>query len=191
MIEQLTHKISGPAPVDPHERRRYSRYPFTAIVEAVEIKSQVRIIGRTSDLSLGGCYVDATSSFPAGSVVRMRITKDTSTIELDATVVYSLVDMGMGVKFADFTPEQNRIMEKWVGELSGEQVPETEASRICDQTCKSDCPQGVEFQVLAELVTELKKQGVVPGAKCDSMLQKLSHAGRAVKPSFTTSYGVN
>jgi hypothetical protein len=97
MSEELNNKIDGSAETDPHERRRHARHPFTATVEAVELKSQTRIQGRTSDLSRGGCYVDTISSFPAGSIVKMRLTKEMRSFEARAEVVYSSVGMGDAV----------------------------------------------------------------------------------------------
>jgi hypothetical protein len=70
MSEKLNNKMGGSAETDPHERRRHTRHPFTATVEAVELKSQTRIQGRTSELSRGGGYVDTLSSLPVGSIVK-------------------------------------------------------------------------------------------------------------------------
>ena len=56
------------------EQRKHPRYPFTATVEAIEQRSQTRIKGRTSDLSLGGCYVDTISTLPESSVTPVTLT---------------------------------------------------------------------------------------------------------------------
>jgi len=165
---------------DAHERRRHARYPFTATVEAVETKSQTRINGRTSDLSRGGCYVDTISSFPVGSIVKMRLTKEARSLEAQAEVVYSLTGMGMGVKFTDGDPEQLWNLEKWVAELSGELLPDSE--RLSDPSCAEATPCN-EGDVLAELVMELMRQRVLPDAKCKAMLEKLQVIGRAKSSS--------
>ena len=174
MFEEPNNKIDSSAEPDPHERRRHARYPFTATVEAVEPKSQTRIQGRTSDLSRGGCYVDSISSFPAGSVVKMRLTKEMRSFEAQAEVVYSVVGMGMGVKFTDADPEQLWTVEKWVGELSGELLPEPELPQPSDQSCAQEKLGNEENDVLNELVMELMRQGVLSNAKCEAMLQKLN-----------------
>ena len=75
------------------------------------------------------------SSFPAGSIVKIRLTKEMRSFEAQAEVVYSLVGMGMGVKFTDADPEQLWTVEKWVGELSGELLPKPELPRPSDQSC--------------------------------------------------------
>ena len=163
---------------DPHERRRQVRYPFTAAVEVVVGESQTRIQGRTSDLSRGGCFVDTTTAFPAGSTVTMRLTKGNRTFEADAEVVYSLVGMGMGVKFTSARTEQLGTMEKWMAELSGEVLSEPELSPSLDRPNEHARLGNEEYLVLYELISELMQQGILSNVKCKAMLQKLNHSGR-------------
>jgi hypothetical protein len=151
---------SGPALP---ERRQFPRYPFTATVEMVEPQSQTRIQGRTSDLSRGGCYVDSTSSFPAGSSLVIRLTKD----------------MGMGIRFTGADAEQILTLEKWVAELRGEMLPETTMAQTADPAFAQRGPSQEEHLVLSELVVELMRQGVLSNTKCEAMLQKLNRTGRA------------
>src|SRR5947207_15785595 len=49
-----------------YERRTDVRYPFTAAAEAIELGSEARICGRTSDLGSSGCYIDTPSPFVIG-----------------------------------------------------------------------------------------------------------------------------
>ncbi len=179
MLEETNNKIYGSAALDPHERRRDARYPFTAAVEAVELKSQTRIQGRTTDLSRGGCFIDTITTFAPGSIVKMRLMKEKRSFETRAKVVYSLVDMGMGVKFTDADPEQLWILEKWVEELSGELLPEPELHRPPDRSYSHGRLGDEEFQVLNELVMELMRQRVLSNTRCEAMLEKLSRTGRA------------
>jgi len=179
MSEELNNKIGGSAETDPHERRRHARHTFTATVEAVELKSQTRIQGRTSDLSRGGCYVDTINSFPAGSIVKMRLTKETRSFEAQAEVVYSLVGMGMGMKFTNAEPEQLWTVEKWMAELTGELLPEPELSQPFDPSCAQERVGNEEHLVLNELLMELMRQGVLSNFKCKAMLEKLTQTGRA------------
>src|SRR5271165_4118011 len=73
------------------EHRRQTRYSFTASAEVFELRSQTRVAGRCSDLSLGGCYVDTLSPFPVGSVVRIRVERDTRELVSMAVVAYAHV----------------------------------------------------------------------------------------------------
>ena len=80
-----------------------------AFVDAVEPKSNAKISGRTSDISLGGCYVDTINPFPAETIIKIRLTNERETFEADAKVVLSKVGMGMGVAFISAVPQQVRI----------------------------------------------------------------------------------
>jgi PilZ domain-containing protein len=162
------------------ERRKHPRYPFTATIEMVEPLSHTRIQGRTNDLSRGGCYADATSSFPAGSIVNVHITKETRSFEARAEVAYSIDGMGMGVKFTDADPEQFSTLEKWLAELKGEMLPEPTVPQPSDASfVQQQRPGNEEYFVLNELVIELMRQGVLSNIKCEAMLQKLNRNGHA------------
>ena len=92
-----------------NERRRDLQFPFTAAVEALEPQSQTKLSGRTSDISLGGRYVDTINPFPMATVIKIRLTKEGVTFEADAKVVLSQVGMGMSVAFTSPVPQQARI----------------------------------------------------------------------------------
>src|ERR1700689_4106534 len=78
------------------ERRRDLRYPLTAPAEVFEPLSQTKLRARISDISLGGCYVDTINPFPVSTVVKIRLTKEGTTFEADASVMLSQVGLGMG-----------------------------------------------------------------------------------------------
>jgi PilZ domain len=154
------------------ERRRYARYPFTGTLEAVEPDSQTRIHGRTADLSEGGCYVDTLNPFPAQTRVKVRITREKRSFESQATVVYSVAGMGMGLQFEATDPQQLVSLRKWVGELSGKAIAETETEEKKD----SPCSAAVRESVLNELVSELMRKGVLAEDIGRGMLQRLASA---------------
>src|ERR1700757_3567226 len=81
------------------ERRQGIRYPFIADVEVIEIPSNTRVAGRSSDLGLGGCYVDTLSPLAVGDETKVRITRGLHTFEAVASVAYAHVSMGMGLTF--------------------------------------------------------------------------------------------
>lgn len=190
MIEENKNRIGVSSNFGIPERRRHSRYPFTATVELVEVNSQTRIQGRTSDLSRGGCYVDSPCRLPAGSIVKMRLTKEMRSFEAQANVVYSLDGMGMGVKFTAANSEQFSTLENWMAELSGELQARPEVPLPSDQSCAERRPGNEEHFVLNELVMELMKQGVLSNAKCEALLQKLNRAGHAKSDSAISDSGL-
>ena len=111
------------AVASPGERRQHLRFPFSATVEAIEIKTGTKVTGRTTDLGLGGCYVDTLSPFPVGTEAKIRILRENESFEAQAKVVYSLIGMGMGLAFVSAQPKQIRLFQRWVLEISGQPVP--------------------------------------------------------------------
>jgi len=155
------------------ERRRYLRFPFTASVEAFEPQSNAKLSARTSDLSLGGCYVDTLNPYAVGTVIQIRLTKDEVTFEADAKVSFSQAGMGMGVTFISETPHQLHIFQKWFTELTWRSLPqleppeETEAAAVVANSTKNP------DLVLHELLIALMKKGVLSEVEGNAMLEKL------------------
>ena len=176
MPETQTCEVGKSTEADGQERRRQARHPFTVTVEAVEPKSKTRIQGRTSDLSREGCYVDTTTSFPAGSIVQVRLARGKWSFEGAAEVVYSSAGMGMGVKFKSADPQQFRLLDKWIEELSGQLGPESEIPQVREESCAREELGNDEKFVLKELLLALLQRGVLPDSKCKALLQRLDHS---------------
>src|SRR5579872_537230 len=104
------------------ERRTSTRYPFTATCDATEPKSHAKIIGRTSDLGRGGCYIDTIGPFPIGTVLVVRINREHQTLTFEGKVAFAQPGMGMGLAFTKVAPDQQAILDEWIAELSGEPV---------------------------------------------------------------------
>src|SRR5277367_6418742 len=94
------HAAHSPA-VQEAERRGAERHMFTAGAEVVELKSGARFCTRTTDLGPGGCFVDTTVPFPAGSKVRVTLQKGKTTFQTAGSVVYSQLGLGMGIAFEE------------------------------------------------------------------------------------------
>lgn len=154
------------------ERRQHQRYPFTGTLEAFEPQSETKMQGRTADLSEGGCYVDTMSPFPAQTRVRVRITREQRSFESQATVVYSVAGMGMGLRFEATEAQQLVSLKKWVSELSGE----SPAAVPNEQKMYSGGGASARDAVLNELIVELMRKGVVEQGKGRGMLKRLASA---------------
>ena len=110
------------------ERRTQTRFPFTASADVYELRSQTRVNGRCSDLSVGGCYVDTLSPLAVGAVVRIRLVRDSRAFESAAVVTYAHTSMGMGLAFTGMKREDQEVLRSWIADLSGEQPPELAVS---------------------------------------------------------------
>jgi len=155
------------------EQRKHVRYPFTATVEAIEQKTETRIKGRTSDLSLGGCYVDTISPFPEGTIIHLRITKGKVAFKIKARVAYAMNSMGMGLAFIPETEDSLIPAEKWIAEINGEAPVEFEEDGEMEFTDETEISGDDKYLVLSELVIELMRKGVLAEGQGKAMLRKL------------------
>jgi PilZ domain len=97
--------------------RAAKRCTMVASAEVTEIDSNTRLSARTSEIGIGGCYVDAMSPFPEGTVVQVRILRDQGVFEAKAKVVYCDSTMGMGLAFSEMAPEKRLLLEDWLAEI--------------------------------------------------------------------------
>lgn len=169
-----TENVPGSVAVtDAIEHRRHERFPLTAFVEALDPKSNTQISGRSSDVSLGGCYVDTLNPFHEGTVIRIRLTKDNVSFEANAKVVFSQIGMGMGVAFLSAEKDQFQIYQKWINQFSGNASP---APDMLDAEQGSGGRNDLhieEFLVLNDLVIALMRKGTLTEVEGKAMLKRL------------------
>ena len=157
------------------ERRRSERYPFTAGVLALEPGSGARIDAHSSDLSLGGCYVDTMNPLPTGTEVEIRLTKDGRTFHAKARVAHYQVGIGMGLLFTSVELAQLAPLESWFAELHGESDPaqytlESDAEAFYGTNFKDD-----ERYALEELLVLLMRKGLLTEEEGEPILKRLMH----------------
>jgi hypothetical protein len=162
------------AVTSPAERRHHLRFPFSATLEAIEIKTGTKVTGRTSDLGLGGCYVDTLSPFPVGTETKIRILRENESFEAQAKVVYSLIGMGMGLAFVSAQPKQIRLFQRWVQEISGQPVPGQDASSgQASEAAPAEQTQTLKNAVLSDLIMTLMQKKVLTEREGKDLLRKL------------------
>jgi hypothetical protein len=98
--------------------RRTSRYTFVVDVEVTDIQSGAQIWGRTKQLSLLGCGVDALRLFSKGTNVSIKLSYQGAEARAVARVVYASAELGMGMAFTSLEQEDERILEWWLKEYS-------------------------------------------------------------------------
>jgi hypothetical protein len=104
-----------------HEKRHSTRYYLaSAQAEVVGPAATQSVLGRATVLGRGGCYVDTVSPFTTGSVVQVRVFGGSYSFQTSAKVTYLDASRGIGLAFADTSPDQIAILSAWLGELSGE-----------------------------------------------------------------------
>jgi PilZ domain len=106
--------VGGPFP----EHREVPRFTFIAHIELREPRTDMRIVGRISEISRKGCYVDVLVTLPQGTDLNMRISCDQGAFETKSKIVYVQEGMGMGVTFVEPAEDQLKILDSWLAQLS-------------------------------------------------------------------------
>src|ERR1700761_3680604 len=99
------------------KERAVKRVPFVASVEVLELGTGTKLVARTSEIGLGGCYIDALTPFGIGTAVAVKISRDQGSFHARGKVVYADASFGMGLKFEGLDPEQRAILENWVADI--------------------------------------------------------------------------
>lgn len=101
----------------PAQKRSVRRCPFVATAEVNDVSTGTKLSARTSELGIGGCYVETLNPFPEGALVHLRILKDEGVFETKAKVVYCHSNCGMGLAFRDTTAQQRSLLEDWLAQM--------------------------------------------------------------------------
>ena len=115
----VAKKVQNPV----HAKRpRARRYAFVASAELVDLQSEIQVQGRVTDLNLYGCGVAASKTLPAGTKLRVRITRKGRTFWALGNVVYSIGE-SMGIFFSRIERNDRVILEEWISEPSSTGFP--------------------------------------------------------------------
>ena len=75
------------------------------------------VSGKVTQISRTGCYVESPKTFPAGTTLKVIISRDERTFVARANVIHVQEQMGMGAAFVDPAEDQLRILDSWLAEL--------------------------------------------------------------------------
>ncbi len=96
-------------PPDDQNRRQYPRLKVSVPIELRTGGSEFPMRGATSDLSLSGCYVEMTFTFPVGTELELSLQLEEPLLTL-ATVVTCDTQVGNGIKFTKILPEDQELL---------------------------------------------------------------------------------
>lgn len=103
--------------LEPARKRAVRRCSFVASVEVTDQTSGTKLSARTSEIGMGGCYVDVLNPFPIDTQVGLRILRDQGVFTAAAKVAYCDPKFGMGVAFTEIAPKDKVILETWLAEI--------------------------------------------------------------------------
>src|SRR5260370_2322201 len=152
------------------ERRDGLRYSFICPAELMELGGSARILARTADLSLQGCYIDTLNPFPLETRVHLQLTKNDQRLELQARVTVRHMGSGMGLMFEQLTAEQNATLLAWL-----EGTPSHNENPLCSPAVV-EAPQGApkaNARFAAGLATVLERKRILTHAQAAELLRGL------------------
>jgi hypothetical protein len=102
---------------DQSEKRAAKRVGYLCEVEC-EGADNRRFQTRISDLSTDGAFVDSITTYPGGSLMKLKFIVRSTEIRVTAQVRYCMPQIGMGVCFVDLTPGDRAVIADLVAEVS-------------------------------------------------------------------------
>jgi hypothetical protein len=102
----------------PDERRRSPRYKCEGSAEFRVGGSDVRTWGTLTDLSLHGCYVEMTATFPVGSIVDLGLELKGLRARVSGEVRVSYPLLGMGISFRDVSADDHERLQEMIEQLN-------------------------------------------------------------------------
>lgn len=97
------------------EKRRSSRFKCEGSAEIREDGRDVRTWAAFTDVSIHGCYVEAQATYPAGTVLQMKLDAKGVKIEAKCTVRVNYPYLGMGIAFVEMTDENRVCLRRLLG----------------------------------------------------------------------------
>lgn len=95
-------------------QRTVPRYSVLAVAEVLESGGTACIVGRMTEVSRKGCYVNTPSTLPLNSTLKLIISCDGESFITDGKVIYVHDRIGMGIVFVNPPEDQLSILHSWV-----------------------------------------------------------------------------
>jgi hypothetical protein len=142
--------------------RDFLRYPCEG---AAEIFQNGRCCGwgKLNDISRGGCYLETVHPMVAGTEARLRITIAGSVLEVDARVVWTTPQVGMGLYFVIDSQEEANNLAQIVDEVAGKVRPAAAGAAVHPQPgiAPVRITREAAPEILAKILRRMNEKGVV------------------------------
>ena len=173
-VDSLPRVQRRPMPDIPSSRRKTTRYHCTGGVELRRQEGAPPIFGNLSDISLEGCYVESSATFPAGSDVVFLIRVGNVNIRGRAHVKTSNHAVGLGLEFVHLAAEDQQKLDFLVGSLAGTQEMRPEEMRrvVAEDPMRKPAPLTTRPIRTAQVNTPRPASSPMTGA----MSQKITSA---------------
>jgi hypothetical protein len=102
----------------PKERRQFGRLRIGLQAELLIGGQSASIRVTTTDISLGGCYVEMMFTLPVGTPLQVVLWLDDAKVVGGAVVATCDPQFGNGIRFVDMTWQDKVRLEKYLAEVA-------------------------------------------------------------------------
>jgi hypothetical protein len=99
-------------------QRTVPRYTFVAVAEIIETASKTCIVGRVTEISRKGCYMDTLNPLPVNTFLAIVISCDRGNFATKGKVIYVHEGIGMGIAFLESADDQLKTLDSWLARFS-------------------------------------------------------------------------
>jgi c-di-GMP-binding flagellar brake protein YcgR len=99
------------------ERRHHLRFKLNLPVEVHAEGSDTPIHFTTSDISLGGCYIESMYPFPVGTRLELKL-QASDTLLILAKIVTADPQFGNGIQFVRMLPEDHDALSHYLDSVA-------------------------------------------------------------------------
>jgi hypothetical protein len=99
-------------------QRTVARYSVLGVAELVETAGAVCIVGRMTEISCKGCYVNTPTTVAVNTSLKVVISRDGKNFLTNGKVIYVHDRIGMGIVFVEPTEDQVEILQAWLADAA-------------------------------------------------------------------------
>jgi PilZ domain len=100
------------------DKRKSPRYPCQGSAHIREIETGVATWTTFTDISLHGCYVEATTAFRIGVMLALKLEANGYRVEATGEVRVTYPNLGMGISFTKMSDEDRERLRELVRSIS-------------------------------------------------------------------------
>jgi PilZ domain-containing protein len=100
------------------DKRKSPRYRCQGSAHIREIATGVAIWATFTDISLHGCYVEATTTYPIGVMLALKLEANGFRVETAGEVRVAYPSLGMGISFSKMSDEDRERLRELVRSIS-------------------------------------------------------------------------
>jgi len=92
------------------KERAVKRCPFVASIEVLDVGTGTKLVARTSEIGLGGCYVETSAILNPGSNVKVVFSIDDGNLSAEGIVARLHPGSGVAIQFKEMSRDNREQM---------------------------------------------------------------------------------